>query len=167
MNIIHKHLAKRKNNYKSNSILIEWYMTYSHKTKNTIIFREYRMNQICKIKTCHNHLTLNNKERFYINIYPEQITKNIDIEYKIKIKIICLKVIYQNQYTKIHYYSFNKSLIMLRSGDIEVNPGPMPNILETHPPPHRQRYKTYFITCTIKLQPEYQHLAKTFSPILK
>ena len=56
---------------------------------------------------------------------------------------------------------------MLRSGDIEVNPGPMPNILETHPPPHRRRYKTYFITCTIKLQPEYQHLAKKFSPILK
>ena len=43
----------------------------------------------------------------------------------------------------------------------------MPNILETHPPPHKQRYKTYFFTCTIKLQPEYQHLAKTFSPILK
>ena len=43
----------------------------------------------------------------------------------------------------------------------------MPNILETHPPPHRRRYKIYFITCTIKLQPEYQLLAKTFSPILK
>ena len=101
MNITHKHPAKRKNSYKSNSILIKWYMTYSHKTKNTIIFQEYRMNQICKIKTWHNHLTLNNKERFYINIYPKQITKNIDIEYKIKIKIKCLKVIYQNQYTKI------------------------------------------------------------------
>ena len=56
---------------------------------------------------------------------------------------------------------------MLRSGDIETNPEPMPNILETHPPPHRRRYKTYFITCTIKLQPEYQHLAKKFSPLLK
>ena len=53
------------------------------------------------------------------------------------------------------------------SGDIETNLGPMPNILQTHPPPHRRRYKTYFITCTIKLQPEYQHLAKTFSLILK
>ena len=142
-------------------------MTYSHKIKNTIIFQEYRINQICKIKTWHNHLILNNKERFYINIYPEQITKNIDIEYKTKIKIKCLKVIYQNQYTKIHYYSFNKSQKLLRSGDIEINPGPMSNILETHPPPHRRRYKTYFITYTIKLQPEYQHLAKTFSPILK
>ena len=103
--------------------------------KNTIISQEYRMNQKCKIKTWHNHLTLYNKKRFYINIYPEQITKNIDIEYKIKNKIKCLKVIYQSQYTKIHYYSFNKTLIMLRSRDIEVNPGPMPNILETHPPP--------------------------------
>ena len=43
----------------------------------------------------------------------------------------------------------------------------MANILQTHPPPHRHRYKTYLITCTIKLQLEYQHLAKTFSPILK
>ena len=63
--------------------------------------------------------------------------------------------------------TFNKSLILLRSGDIEKNPGPMPDILKTHPPPHKRRYKTYFITCTIKLQPEYQHLAKSFSPILK
>ena len=78
-----------------------------------------------------------------------------------------MRIIYQNQYTKIHYYSFDKSLILLRSGDIEANPGPMPNILETHPSPHKRRYKTYFITYTIKLQPEYQHLAKTFSPILK
>ena len=57
---------------------------------------------------------------------------------------------------------------MLRCDDIETNPGPMPNILETHPsPPHKRRYKTYFIPCIIKLQPEYQHIAKTFSPILK
>ena len=43
----------------------------------------------------------------------------------------------------------------------------MPNILETHPPPHRHRYKIYFIACTIKLQPKYQHLAKIFSSLLK
>ena len=42
----------------------------------------------------------------------------------------------------------------------------MPNILQTHPPTHRNRYKKYFIECTIKLQPEYQHLAKQFSPII-
>ena len=39
-------------------------------------------------------------------------------------------------------------------------------MLGTHPMVHKRRYKTYFITCTIKLQPEYKHLAKTFSPIL-
>ena len=72
MNTTHKYLAKIKNNYKSNSILTKWYMIYSHKIKYIIIFQEYRMNQICKIKTWHNHLTLNNKERFYINIYLNQ-----------------------------------------------------------------------------------------------
>ena len=111
------------------------------------------------------------KEKKITNNNPTQLNKNINIKYKIKTIIKCSRITYQNQYqnqyTKIHYYSFGKSLILLRSGDIETNPGPMPNILETHPSPHRRRYKTYFITCKIKLQPKYQHLAKTFSPILK
>ena len=68
---------------------------------------------------------------------------------------------------KYYYYHIDNSLRLLKSGDIKTNPGPMPNILEAHPPPHRQRYKTYFTECTIKLQLEYQHLAKTFSPVLK
>ncbi len=50
------------------------------------------------------------------------------------------------------------------SGDIEPNPGPMPNLLQKHPNPHKNRCKIYFIPCTIKLQPEYQHIAKQFSP---
>ena len=78
-----------------------------------------------------------------------------------------LRIVYQIQYTKTYYYSFDKPLLLLRNGNIEVNPGPMPIISETQLPPHKQRYKTYFITCTIKLQQEYQHLAKTFSPIPK
>ena len=72
-----------------------------------------------------------------------------------------------HNYIKYYYYHIDKSLQLLKSGDIETNLGPMPNILEAHPPPHRRRYKTYFIECTIKLQPEYQHIAKTFSPVLK
>ena len=68
---------------------------------------------------------------------------------------------------KYYYYHIDNSLQLLKSGDIETNLGPMPNILEAHPPPHRCRYKTYFIECTIKLQPEYQHLAKKISPVLK
>jgi hypothetical protein len=63
-------------------------------------------------------------------------------------------------------YFINK-LTLLQCGDIEPNPGPMPNILRTHPATHKKRAKTYFIPSTIKLQPEYQHLANTFAPILK
>ena len=43
----------------------------------------------------------------------------------------------------------------------------MPNILRIHPATHKKRAKIYFIPNTIKLQPEYQHIASTFAPILK
>ncbi len=65
----------------------------------------------------------------------------------------------QNKTTPLH-------LLLLLCGDIETNPGPMPYILKTHPPPHKNRCKMYFIACTIKLHPEYQHLEKQFSPII-
>ena len=142
-------------------------MIYNHETKNTILWQECQIDQFYKTKTWHNHQILKTKIQCYTNNNPIQVTKNEDIEYKKKIKIKCLRITYQIQYTKTYYYSFDNSLILLRSGDIEVNLGPMPNTLETHPPPHRQRYKIYFITCTIKLQPEYQHLVKTFSQISK
>jgi hypothetical protein len=64
------------------------------------------------------------------------------------------------------YYLINK-LELLKFGDIESNPGPMPNILHTHPATHKKRANIYFIPNTIKLQPEYQHIANTFAPILK
>lgn len=57
-------------------------------------------------------------------------------------------------------------LLLLQCGDIEQNPGPMPNLLAQHPPSYKHRCKVYFIPCTIKLQPEYQHLAKKFAPLL-
>ena len=43
----------------------------------------------------------------------------------------------------------------------------MPNILITHPSAHKKIEKTYFISNTIKLHPKYQHIAKSFAPILK
>ena len=58
-------------------------------------------------------------------------------------------------------------LLILQCGDIHPNPGPMPDLLKTHPTDHKKRQQTYFIPSTIKLQPEYQHLAKTFKPILQ
>ena len=47
------------------------------------------------------------------------------------------------------YYFINK-LELLKCGDIELNPGPMPNILHTHPATHKKRARTYFIPNTIK-----------------
>ena len=46
------------------------------------------------------------------------------------------------------YYFINK-LALLQCGDIETNIGPMPNILRSHPPDHKKRAKTYFISNTI------------------
>ena len=66
-----------------------------------------------------------------------------------------------------HGYYFINKLELLKCGDIEPNPGPMPNILHTHPATHRKRASIYFIPNTIKLQPEYQHIGNTFAPILK
>ena len=73
---------------------------------------------------------------------------------------------YKNRKNHLITQTFLLHLLILLSGDIETNPGPMPNILQMHPPTHKNRNKIYFIECTIKLQPEYQHLAKQFSPII-
>ena len=74
---------------------------------------------------------------------------------------------YKKHNTTIHYHPNVNALLLLKSGDIESNLSPMLNILEIHPPSHRRRYKTCFITCTIELQLEYQHLAKKFASILR
>ena len=68
---------------------------------------------------------------------------------------------------QLHGYYFINKLTLLQCGDIETNPGPMPDILRTHPATHKRRAKIYFIPNTIKLQPEYQHIASTFAPILR
>ena len=43
----------------------------------------------------------------------------------------------------------------------------MPDLLKTHPTDHKRRQTTYFIPSTIKFQPEYLHLAKTFEPLFQ
>ena len=83
MDTIHKHNIEIKNNYKSNLSLTKWYMIYNHETKNIILWQECQIDQIYKTKTWHNHQILKSKVKFYTNDNPIQITKNIDIEYKI------------------------------------------------------------------------------------
>ena len=84
---------------------------------------------------------------------------------------------YNNNNKKQRYTNYKKRkilliihaflhLLLILSGDIETNPGPMPNVLQFYPPSHKNRCKRYFIECTIKLQPEYQHLPKQFFPII-
>ena len=70
------------------------------------------------------------------------------------------------QYTKLmkpNYKTQPPQRLLMLCGDIEPNPGPMPNLLQNHPTTHKNRNKMYFIPCTIKLHPEYQHLATQFS----
>ena len=43
----------------------------------------------------------------------------------------------------------------------------MPNLIQTHPTAHKRRQNTYFLPNTIKFQPEYQHLAKTFKHLFQ
>jgi hypothetical protein len=77
-------------------------------------------------------------------------------------------IINRNNNTDIPNYVKTHTLnLLLLCGDIETNPGPMPDILKTHPPSHKRRNKIYFIPFTIKLHPEYQHLAKQFAACIK
>lgn len=43
----------------------------------------------------------------------------------------------------------------------------MLDLLQTHPNTHKKWQTTYFIPSTIKLQPQYQHLAKKFKPFFQ
>ena len=127
----------------------------------------------------------NNKFHFINNWKPNSITRHIYINntkshfYIIPaifhlftttkfIITIYLKTNMQNP-KKLHshgYYFINK-LELVICGDIEPNPGRMPNILHTHPTAHIKTTNIYFIPNTIKLQSEYKHIANTFVPILK
>jgi hypothetical protein len=44
-------------------------------------------------------------------------------------------------------------MLLIISGGIELNPGPLPHLLNTHPRSHHQRQNTYFIPGTLKLRP--------------
>lgn len=105
------------------------------------------------------------------NIYPKNSTR-LTKEQAIP-NLFSHTIIHLHSYTKIHLrkptlsyykgYFIPNSLFLLTCGDIEANPGPMPNTLHTHPTAHRRCNKTYFIPCTIKLQPKYQHLETSYT----
>lgn len=72
----------------------------------------------------------------------------------------------KSQISIIIKYHNQKHLLQLQCGDIHPNPGPLPNMLQRHPPTTKDD-TTYFLPSTIKFQPEYQHHAKTFEPLFQ
>jgi hypothetical protein len=134
------------------------------------IGNKYQFTNNLKSNTITNHIPKDNTNTYFSAKHPTNIipalpnlfttTKFLLIKYlkinKQKPKILLLQ----------GYYFINK-LTLLQCGDIEPNPGPMLDILRTHPATYKKRAKTYFIPNTIKFQPEYQHIASTFAPILR
>ena len=117
-----------------------------------------------------NHIPISNAK---LHSSPKQVKTNIpaipNLFTTTKFTIIIYLETNMKKPKALHFneYYFINKLELLKCGDIELNPEPMPNILHTHPATHKKRAKIYFIPNTIKLQHEYQHLASAFAPILK
>ena len=70
------------------------------------------------------------------------------------------------KYKLIQHYIWNNSKIILLSGDIESNPGPLSHIIKNLPQEYAQRQKLYFEPNTLTLKPHYAHLEELFKPYL-
>ena len=68
--------------------------------------------------------------------------------------------------TIYYYYTFDNSIKLLSSGDIEPNRGPLKNILRIHPIIHKKGDKLYFIPNTINLKPKYKSIKINYEPFL-
>ena len=66
----------------------------------------------------------------------------------------------------MYSYVIDNSLILLRSGDIELNPGPLNNLLQNHPPIHIKRNKLYFMSGTIGIKLKYKSIGTNYEPFL-
>ena len=66
----------------------------------------------------------------------------------------------------IQYYTWNNITLILLSGDIHPNPGPITNILKHLPKEYTQRQKQYFLPNTLALKHQYIYLEKVFEPHL-
>ena len=136
-----------------------------HKIKN-----KYQFTNNWKPNTITNHTPKDNTNTHFSTKQQANITPALPNLFTTT-KFILIKYLKTNKQNpkilQLHGYYFINKLALLQCGDIEPNPGPMPNILRTHPVTHKKRAKTYFIPNTIKLQLEYQHIASTFAPILR
>ena len=173
-NLLHNLHPELKNELQPNT-----HTLYKHTTKNKMA-SAYRprltYHNTCirinywKPNSMTNHQFTNNTQSHFS---PKQIEKPIPAIPNLFTTTKYTLIIYLKTHMKkpktilTHGHYFINKLELLKCGDIESNPGPMPNILHSHPTTHKRRANIYFIPNTIKLQPEYQHLANTFAPILK
>ena len=149
---------------KNRQIITNTHERKTHKTQTNICTIPYTKTKTEKPQT-QQQKKIPNKKNNTNNKNPPKWTRPTGLAHK-KITIIYKqKITYKKNLPPIQTFSLH--LLLLISGDIETNPGPMPNVLQTHPSTHRNRGKMYFIECTIKLKPEYQHLAQQFSSIIK
>jgi hypothetical protein len=65
-----------------------------------------------------------------------------------------------------NYYIVPTCLFLILGSDIELNLGPLRNILRNHPHDHKLRSRIYFTSHTIQIKPEYQQLQTLFEPHL-
>ena len=129
-----------------------------NQTKHNNIGNNNKTRQMNQYKTKHNiktqkqptkhlkhitnldHQTIKKQRHKLHKNYPKSLTK-----YTFSTHVLLLQQVktYKNQPIIFTSYTFHLQLLLLLSGDIETNPGPMPNILQTHPPTHRNRCKSY------------------------
>ena len=141
----YKYLEEKSKHYlnkQSNSQLYTIIISHSLKHHNTISHTFKHTNKL---------YTPPNSTPLHTNQY-KPITQKSNQKSQLNITI--------QHHTQLH-------LLILQCGDIHPNPGPMPDLLKTHPPDHKRRQTTYFLPSTIKFHPEYQHLAETFKPLFQ
>ena len=152
----------------TNTKNIETIKPYTYTIHPTIFNKVIHNNKLYTAKLNSKHLAkkpiLYNTQLFKHRIKKPKSTKII---INLKTKKIYI-YIYKNKNNKNNFKNLHNIIqnILQKSGDIELNPGPMPNVLKEHPPAHRSRSKTYFIPNTIKFHPEYQHITQKILPLL-
>ena len=100
----------------------------------------YHLIYIWKHNSVTNHITTNNTQ---MNFSPKQVEKSIpaipNLFTTTKFTIVIYIKINKKKPKILHFngYYFINKLELLKCGDIELNPGPMPNIMRTHPATHK------------------------------
>ena len=103
----------------------------------------------------------------YLNTILSFLYKLLSKPYIILASYVFINILSQIPHP-YHFLTQNPSLtsLLLRCGDIEPNPRPCHPLIANLPPNYNTCSSCYFLPKTIKLKPEYQHIAQIFAPNL-